>query len=100
MTIAEMVTRYDRGESLRAIARDAHVAHRTVRTRLLAAGVTLRDRGPRPGHAGRPGYKLSEREVARTVFLRNRCELTLEDVGNALGRSPAAIHERLARRGY
>jgi hypothetical protein len=60
LTVAEIVERYEAGQSMLDIALDAKTSASTIKNRLLAAGVTLRRRGGQPGPCN--SYLLGRRK--------------------------------------
>ncbi|MEO3863865.1 hypothetical protein [Acrocarpospora sp. B8E8] len=66
VSVEELAARYRAGESLRVLGRSLGVSARTVRDRLLSAGVELRVPGRMPGTGGEPkDVGISNAEMAR-----------------------------------
>lgn len=89
-----LVREYLAGATIPELATSHDCGTRTIRLRLLAAGVTLRD--DRRGHSG--GHNkpdaITPAEIAEAIRLY-QSGLTARQVGAALGRSESGIHRVL-----
>ena len=105
LTIREMTTLYDAGNTLAAIAAQCeNLGKQGVRYRLKKAGVILRKRGPVPkrpvpGHvAGRTTSRLV-RKTASEMITDYHAGLNLRQIGKKHGVSHETVRINLKKRG-
>lgn len=91
LPVAEIVAAYAAGAGIATLAGRYRVASRTIRRRLVAAGVTIRSRG---GSRGKRTYDL---EAARRMYSDG---LTVAAIAAALGHSYSALYHELVLSGW
>ena len=89
----EIVDRYRRGQSVRAIAAALYVSFSTVRRVLVEQQVPLRSRG-----GSRPGdVRVEHRRVYVTALPYEREGWTMSEIAETLDLSVSTVHGRLQR---
>lgn len=91
ITLAE---RYAAGDSLRDISETTGLSHETVRTRLMADGVTLRL--PLAPLGKRNPRRVLDREIITDLAVRS-APMTLDDLAEWLGQEPRLLLKVLRR---